>query len=60
MLRSGTVVSYGSRAGGTECSRACRGPLKEVAIIFITFTIVCLQVKKKPENTASLINRKLD
>ena len=34
--------------------------LKELAIIFITSTIVWPQVKKQGENTAPPINRKLD
>ena len=34
--------------------------LKEVAIIFITSTIVWLQVKQQEGNTALYINRKLD
>ena len=34
--------------------------LKEVAIIFITSTIVWSQVKQKGGNTALQINRKLD
>ena len=34
--------------------------LKEVAIIFITSTIVCPQVKQQGGNTATPINRKLD
>ena len=36
------------------------GLLKEVAIIFITSTIVWPQVKQQGENTALHINRKLD
>ena len=34
--------------------------LKEVAIIFTTFTIVWPQVKKQERNTAPAFNRKLD
>ena len=34
--------------------------LKEVAIIFITSTIVCSQVKQQGRNTILPINRKLD
>ena len=34
--------------------------LKEVAIIFITFTIVWSQIKQQGGNTALSINRKLD
>ena len=34
--------------------------LKEVAIIFITSTIVWPQVKQQGGNTAPLVNRKLD
>ena len=34
--------------------------LKEVAIFFITFTIVWFQVKQQGGNTAPPINRKLD
>ena len=34
--------------------------LKEVAIIFITSTIVWSQVKQQEGNTAPLINKKLD
>ena len=34
--------------------------LREVTIIFITSTIVWSQVKQQGENTAPLINRKLD
>ena len=33
------------RVGGTECSSTCMRPLKEVAIIFLTSTIVWPQVK---------------
>ena len=33
--------------GGTECSSACIGLLKEFAIIFITSTIVWSQVKQQ-------------
>ena len=36
------------------------GALKEVAIIFITSTIVWPQVKQQGGNTALVINRKLD
>ena len=46
--------------GGTECGSVCTGPLKEVAIIFITSTIVGSQVKQQGGNTAPPINRKLD
>ena len=35
------------RAGGTECSSTCRRLLKEVAIIFITSTIVCPKVNNR-------------
>ena len=45
--------------GGTECSSASWDLLKEVAIIFITSTIVWPQVKLQGENTAPPINRKL-
>ena len=34
--------------------------LKEVAIFFITSTIVWSQVKQQGENTVPVINRKLD
>ena len=44
---------------GTEGSSAW-GLLKEVAVIFITSTIVCPQIKQQGGNTALPINRKLD
>ena len=37
----------GCRAGGAECSSASWALLKEVAIIFITSTIVCPQVNSR-------------
>ena len=53
-------VSGGRRGvGGTECSGAW-DLLKEVAIIFITSTIVWPQVKQQGGNTVPAINRKLD
>ena len=48
------------RVRGTECSTVCKGLLKEVAVIFITSTIVWPQVKQLGGNTALPINRKLD
>ena len=44
----------------TGCCSCAWDLLKEVAIIFITSTIVWLQVKQQGGNTAVLINRKLD
>ena len=50
------------RAGKAECSVAvCAQEFsKEVAIIFITSTIVWSQVKEQGVNTDTPINRKLD
>ena len=48
------------RIGDTECSSACMGFLKEVAVIFITSTIVWSQIKQQGGNTAPAINIKLD
>ena len=45
---------------GTECSSVSWGLWKEVAIVFITSTIVWSQVKQQRGNTALPINRKLD
>ena len=44
--RCGSVVARG-RAGGTVCGSACMDLLKEVAIIFITSTIVWPQVNNR-------------
>ena len=44
--RCGLVVAC-CRVGGTECSGTCMGLLKEVAIIFITSTIVWPQVNNR-------------
>ena len=44
---------------GTQCGSACRGLLKEVAIAFITSTIVWPEAKQQGGNTALPINRKL-
>ena len=44
--RHGLAVAC-CRAGGTECSSACIRLLKEVAIIFITSTIVCPKVNNR-------------
>ena len=44
--RCGSVVAC-CRVGGTECSGTCMGLLKEVAIIFITSTIVWPQVNNR-------------
>ena len=49
-----------SGVGGTEYICVCTVLLKEVTIIFITFTIVWSQVKQLGGNTALPINRKLD
>ena len=35
------------RAAGTECSLACVGPLKETTTVFITYSIVWLQVSNR-------------
>jgi len=40
----------------TECSRCAWDLLKEVAIFFITFTIVWSQVKQQGRNTVPSIN----
>ena len=46
---------------GPLCAAVCAWDLlKEVAIIFITSTIVWPQVKQQGGNTAPAINRKLD
>ena len=45
---------------GTECSSASWDLLKEVAIIFITSTVVWPQVKQQGGNTALPIKRNLD
>ena len=47
------------RVGGTVCGSACMDLLKEVAIIFITSTIVRREVKQQGGNTALTCNRKL-
>ena len=46
--------------GGLSVAVCAWDLLKEVAIIFITFTIVWPQVKKQGGNTAPPINGKLD
>ena len=46
--RCGLVVAC-FRVGGTECSSTCMGPLKTVAIIFITSTIVWPWVSNREE-----------
>ena len=46
--RCGSVVARG-RAGGTVCGSACMDLLKEVAIIFITSTIVWPQANNREE-----------
>ena len=51
------VVYY--RVRGNECTIVCMDLLKEVAIIFITSTIVWSQVNNR-EETAPPITRKLD
>ena len=48
------------RIGGTECSVHAQDLLKEVAVIFITSTIVWPQVKQQRGNTALPFNRKLN
>ena len=53
-------VDGGCRVGGTELSNARLGPFEGDCVIFITSTIVWLQVKQQGGNTASPINRKLD
>ena len=57
--RCGLVVAC-CRAGGTECSTVCKGLLKEVAVIFITSTIVWPQVKQLGGNIVLRISRKWD
>ena len=57
--RHGSAVAS-RRVGGTECSSACRGLLKEVSTIFITSTVVWTQIKEQGGNTAPSVNRKLD
>ena len=57
--RCGSTVAC-CRVGVTECHSGSKGPFREVAIIFITSTIVWPQVKQQEQNTASPINRKLD
>ena len=53
--RHGSAVAC-CRFGGTECSSVCMGTLKEVSIIFITFTIVWTQVNNMG---ASLVAQRL-
>ena len=45
---------------GIQCISACMGLLKNIAIIFITWTIVWPQVKKQGGITIQTINSKLD
>ena len=48
------------RAGALSVAVHAQDILKEVAIIFITSTIVWSQVKQQGGNTAPPVNRKLD
>ena len=59
---SGGLLLTRSTAGLEALSEAVHAwdLLKEVAIFFITFTIVWFQVKQQGGNTAPPINRKLD
>ena len=54
------VVVACCRAGALRAAVCAWDLLKEVAIIYITSTIVWSQVKQQGGNTALAINRKLD